>query len=196
MGNNIEWAEAKRALSREFVTPEDFADEDDTLFDADRKAEQYGLVIDSGGHLTLVYGSVEELEALVTQAASLVEEARKHRESLGLRVLDRLKELAKEWEAYWEYPGFLAVRLDDDHEIAVGMHGWHYADVNRLVRHRWGRSSPGDIEPTGETIEITFECTAPEHDKDPESCQHRTDANTLADAVEVAVLAWQEAHDV
>lgn len=192
MGANVEWCDARTALSREFVTPEDFADEDAMLHDEDAKPEQYGIVFDSGGHLTLVYGSVEALETLAVEVTALVAETRKHRESLGLRVLDRLKELADEWEVYWEYPGILTVRLDDDHEIATGLHGWHYANVNRLIHNPYG---DGTIEPTDEVIEITFECTAPEHDKDPEVCQHRADANTLADAIEAAVLAWQEAHD-
>jgi hypothetical protein len=194
MGTNVEWCDARTALSREFVTPEDFADEDDMLHDEDAKPEQYGIVFDSGGHVTLVYGSVEDLEALAVSVTSLVAEARQHRESLGLRVLGRMKQLASEWEVYWEYPGIFVVRLDDEREMATGLHGWHYANVSRLVRHPTDPSGNGSIEPTDEVIEITFECTAPEHDKDPEVCQHRADANTLADAIEAAVLDWQEAH--
>lgn len=234
MGTTIEWVTAPGVWTHRVIKPEEFTDETSEFFDADNvegdtHAETYGIVVDSGGHYTLIYGSVEALETLRDQVDVLASAAREHRDEarlgreegtcdtcgesyplssregrcgdcgecalhcphFGIQVVNRMKELAPEWEVYWEYPGFLTLRLDDTHEMATGLHGWHYADINVLVDDAW--------EPGEETLDIVFECTAEGHNADPESCQHETYVATVADGIETAALGWQarqEARDV
>lgn len=107
--------------------------------------------------------------------------------NLWAKVINRMKELAPEWEVSWEYPGIFTLRLDGTHEMATALHGWHYATLNVLVDGSW------EPDPDA-SLDIVFTCTAPGHDADPESCTHTADAATLADAIETAALGWQEAH--
>lgn len=237
MGTTIEWVTAPGVWTHRVIKPEEFTDETSEFFDADNvegdtHAETYGIVVDSGGHYTLIYGSVEALETLRDQVDVLASAAREHRDEarlgreegtcdtcgtayalsdrdgrcgacgecalhcphFGLQVLNRITELDPEGEFYWEYPGFLTVRLDADHEMATGLHGWHYADVLRLVQHPSDPGGPGTIEPTGETIDIVFDCTAKGHNADPESCQHETYVETVVIGIQAAALAWKAKH--
>ena len=57
--------------------------------------------------------------------------------------------------------------------------------VNVLTEDGW--------ESTPDSLPIDFDCTNPVHQTDPESCTCYADAATLADAIEVAALSWQEA---
>jgi len=229
MSTTIEWVVAPGVWTHRVIKPEEFTDESSEFFDADNvegdtHAETYGIVIDSGGHYTLVYGSVESLEALRDQVDVLAAAAREHRDEarlsrdegtcdtcdkpyplssrdgrcgdcgecgehcphLGQQVINRMAELAPEWETGWEYPGIFTLRLDDTHEMATALNGWHYATLNVLTEDGW------EPDPSV-SLSIDFDCTNPVHQTDPESCTCYADAATLADAIEVAALAWQEA---
>lgn len=92
MSTTVEWVRAPGTWDR-VITPQEMTDEDSQFFDADGGSidpdalDEYGIVLDSGGHYTLVNGTIVELRQLALKINVLVDMAYDH--MVARRISDR-----------------------------------------------------------------------------------------------------------
>lgn len=91
MSTTIEWVRAPGLWGR-LILPSDFTDDEGQFRDEEidpsdpdqDPTENYGVIFDSGGHYTLVYGEVSDLEEAARQLTALAEKARDYRTATRL----------------------------------------------------------------------------------------------------------------